>query len=456
MLGHGSAPRSKRTCPSPAHSAPRVAAAAVVVLALGTAGWAQPNMDWGAQLAAELAALKAQGVPLTLAEAAPKPVPDDQNAAILYQQVFNAPDLGAAGLWDGEIDVLEMFRHDMGMAIESEEILSRPEVRTALGIFWQASQMPYCVFPINWQDLGAPFPHMARFRRAPRLIAAYCFTLATEGRPKEALDWTLVALRMSRHAAAEPTIIAQLISYEMQGVALDSVRQILADSVIDAARADAVEQELLNIDHHYEALNAALRTELAWGCDVYEAGRRDPKAIRQILVGTAGTDEVPVDDLLAVPPDERDQLVYVSYVRAVQEKAKLPYRDGAGQLDALQDDFDRRREPQMLAGWLVPAAGRLLQKRDWAVAEIGLCRVVLALKAYKHTRNSYPATLGQLQDSPEWSLPKDPFSGEDFVYQPQGEGFKLYSLGGDLDDDGGVPPDEANPGDGDIVWECIR
>ena len=68
------------------------------------------------------------------------------------------------------------------------------------------------------------------------------------------------------------------------------------------------------------------------------------------------------------------------------------------------------------------------------------------------------ATLQELQESVSYHLPKDPFSGEDFVYQVQGEGFTLYSLGSDLDDDGGAgPTDEGHSYDDcDIVWECVR
>jgi len=108
---------------------------------------------------------------------------------------------------------------------------------------------------------------------------------------------------------------------------------------------------------------------------------------------------------------------------------------------------------------LAPAFARASQKRDQAVAEIGLCRVVMALKAYKFERNVYPDTLNELQQSLDWTLPEDPFSGEAFVYQRRGEGFVLYSFGRDLDDDGGEPEwDQRGKwrADGDTVWECAQ
>lgn len=58
------------------------------MLLLPAAVWLYYDIKFGRQLEAKLAELKAQGMPLTLAEAAPQPVPDDQNAAVSYQKVF--------------------------------------------------------------------------------------------------------------------------------------------------------------------------------------------------------------------------------------------------------------------------------------------------------------------------------------------------------------------------------
>jgi len=49
-------------------------------------------------------------------------------------------------------------------------------------------------------------------------------------------------------------------------------------------------------------------------------------------------------------------------------------------------------------------------------------------------------------------LPVDPFSGKDLVYKRVGKGFQVYSISGNLRDDGGVPPkDHGDRDSGDIV-----
>ena len=138
----------------------------------------------------------------------------------------------------------------------------------------------------------------------------------------------------------------------------------------------------------------------------------------------------------------------------------MPYREGEDQLDALSLGLSRLPTYRaVVTKLLFPVFGRANAKRDQGVARIALCRVVLALKAYNYEHGAYPETLYELQETLDWKLPEDPFSGADFVYQRQGEGFKLYSIGQDLKDSGGQPRGPIGYGykpqlDFDIVWEC--
>ena len=52
-------------------------------------------------------------------------------------------------------------------------------------------------------------------------------------------------------------------------------------------------------------------------------------------------------------------------------------------------------------------------------------------------------------------LPRDPFTGKDYVYRRKDTGFVVYSLGENLKDDGGTSHKEMGwKGDYDIVWRC--
>ncbi|MBC8235640.1 hypothetical protein H8E77_39340 [bacterium] len=50
-------------------------------------------------------------------------------------------------------------------------------------------------------------------------------------------------------------------------------------------------------------------------------------------------------------------------------------------------------------------------------------------------------------------LPLDPFIGKDFVYRREEEGFIIYSLGENAEDDGGKLGELDKSGDFDIGWK---
>ena len=94
------------------------------------------------------------------------------------------------------------------------------------------------------------------------------------------------------------------------------------------------------------------------------------------------------------------------------------------------------------------------------MANIELCRIVLALKAYKYERGEYPESLEKLQERLDWQVPEDPFSGKDYIYAREEDGFTLYSIGLNMMDDGGLPDRDEHGkwrgDDADIVWVCVE
>jgi hypothetical protein len=89
--------------------------------------------------------------------------------------------------------------------------------------------------------------------------------------------------------------------------------------------------------------------------------------------------------------------------------------------------------------YLLPAFTRAMEVGEGARAELRLARVALALAAYRAERGAYPAELGELGE-----VPLDPFTDGAFVYARTGEGYRLYSVGANMKDDGGMG---KRPGD---------
>ncbi len=444
--------------------APRVGFGLLVLFVLVAIPWTYFNIKWGLELEAKLAELKAQGLPLTLAEAAPKPVPASQNAAVLYQKVFgefSSPGLVPERRYIGGIT--EEEHHFITTYIKTgraerrqvRRILSRPAVKRDLQIIRRASQRPHCIFPVNWEGgAGALFPHFAGLRSAAQMLRIQALVSAEAGHLDEALDWCRVALRISEHAASEPTLIAQLVAIAIQAITLDALERIISGQQLEPGVANDFQEYLSRIDLR-KAFTDGMIGERALGIETTEAIRR----------GTYGSVELPIVQTyrsrLAWPLWKLDELTYIDYMSRVVEAQRLPYARAVGEIESANKELRALPFYQgVLAKILIPVFARVVHKRAMATANIGLCRVVLALKAYRYEHGAYPETLDQLQQALDWELPQDPFSGKDFIYQRTGGGFRLCSIGRYREDDGSVPPTDSpqklSCDDADIVWQCRR
>ncbi len=90
--------------------------------------------------------------------------------------------------------------------------------------------------------------------------------------------------------------------------------------------------------------------------------------------------------------------------------------------------------------------GRLDTERD-------ATSIVIGLEYYNSKNNKYPEKLLDLVPKYLPSLPLDPFTGESFIYQRMGKGWKIYSLGSDLKNDFGEKNSyTSKDGTGDIIF----
>ena len=450
----------------------------LLVLVLPPAAWFYRDYALGKRLEAELAALQAQGMPVSLAEAAPKPVPDDQNAAVLYQQVFRVDfqsNSNACQLPNYSVEEYELFvRFIHEGNAEGEKLLRDlfrdPQTQQCLQTLREGSMRPHSVFGVHWHDgTTAHLPHYALFRAATRDVIARAALAAHDGDITEALEWHAVVLRMSDHVMREPTLLAQLVAVAMQAMSFRALRPILNNNEIPPEAARDLQQCLRQVDTEGAFTNAMVG-QRALACDAFAAwfgGNDEPPLLShgRIGDGLVGTTAALEDALylspLGRPLRKTDQLMYLYVKHRAILLAPLPCRLAKARLEALEDEIDslpaarapltRMTSSTHLGFW---------EKRDRAMANIALCRIVLALKCYRYERGGYPATLQQLQDTLDWPLPEDPFSGTDFIYLPQDDGFIIYSIGPDLADDGGLPErDEFGKlrrDTFDIVWKCTR
>ncbi len=441
-----------------------------------------------------MAALKDEGIPLRLEDIARSLVPDGENAATLYQEVFQvrfarldprkgsdlrslAP-LGMAGLSQDELGLLEEYVHapQNTDVTECRELLRRPKVQEALDIFERASRRPECVFPVRWQDgfdmaFGGAFPHLNKAHSAAVIVASWALLLAGEQRTDEALDWCETGLRMCTHFAGEPSAPARRHSLRMLVVVEAALTHLLCHGDVSSSEVRRFDDRLQELEAVQRvACRATFRQAVAVLGGYYEDLHERPASAYPlvhmiVLIDTwIGQDsDAPVlpqigawiyCSRLARPLHKLDHLRFLRWMHATVSLSKLPYRESAAAHQSLNEEMTAASSrPSCIPNGLqlvFPVAifvdpaylmcnkyGDLTLTRDVTSAEIGLLRVALALKAHKYEHGTYPPDLGDLESGLLEPLPKDPFSGKRFVYQRQAEGFRLYSIGPNLVDDGG-------------------
>ena len=102
-----------------------------------------------------------------------------------------------------------------------------------------------------------------------------------------------------------------------------------------------------------------------------------------------------------------------------------------------------------LIAMLIPSLAKVSELQDRVRTWCDVERLVLALAAWRAKNGNWPAKLDELVPSLMKEIPIDPFSGKALIYKPTAAGYVLYSVGSNLQDDGGPsgPEDEDKSAD---------
>ena len=445
---------------------------AVLVLAVG--GYFITLTLADRRLKAELRKLKASGAPLTLLEAAPRQVPPDENAAVLYEQAFIGLPWGPDIRKVADFACPEEAKGRQVSVQDIEEILPRYQV--TLRLLEQATERPACRFPVDW-DAGynATLAHLVEMRAAARLLAANALVDADHGNGngngngKQAIESIELILRMGDHLSPEPTLYSQLVRIHIQDIALTTLHRVVETSPVSVAEARRIYGTLRKIDN-MRPFTRGLEGERCMGLWMFDAALQDRNEARELA--EAGWGENPAIERrlltsrlfgLWLPLLTQDKILYLRQCNRVVELSRKPYREVKHQYDALQREAQDAPKYAVVTRRLSPAFLLPTISRDKAIASVGVAQYGMALRAYQEAVGRYPESLAELRAKIDWPLPSDPFSGKDFIYRREGKGYLLYSIGPNMKDEGGkdrrsvtgpLPPGQEPPDD--IAWRMSR
>jgi hypothetical protein len=396
------------------------------------------------------------------------PIPAEENAASVYEKAFAQIDLG-------ETDE-ELLRNltrgksrldDPAVGARVRDIVRRNE--GALRLIHRAADMPRCDFGVDWRKgYDAAFPHFSKLRTCARLLAFQSLVLLDVGKADEAAECGVTVFDVAK-AADDPCLLGQLVRYGIISIGWDALELVAHDAQLQPDVCRRLAADVARIDL-VPSLLRALEGERACGRGLFAALRstRDPL---EALVKTHRWEEMELPGAGAQDRPARrekprylarwwlasDELQYLERMEVGIREASRPYREVVAAVEALDEvPVTYLPPPAVVTAMLTPVFGKAFACRDQAIARLRIAQVTLSLKAYRSERGEYPESLKELEAFVGRELPMDPFSGKPFVYRREGTGLLLYSLGANLEDDGGVVPERRVVEEGDIVMRCVR
>jgi len=383
----------------------------------------------GKQLDRQLEAIRAAGDPLTLADLAPKPIPPEKNAATYLLQA----DAGMAAIEEGVYEIphfREYFDTKDPMPAEIQKavkpvFLAHPEV---IQLLRQAAECPSCNPPLDyslppWDFLSQAFPFTGILRGAQTVLMLRTRLLVAGGDEEEALRTALVALRLARHSERIPGVSGLFLILNSRGMAIDDANMVLQAGNTPTKVREALDAELA-IHERMDAYAWAMKSERANGLSWFQ--------------------NLPLRNFWLFYRGDYNQCES-KYLDAMQGFMSLPYdRRPYSQticdLQAIAPPDTRK------SSWVLPCMDLIppcmLEVVTRTQARIRCLRVLNALQIHMPAGSMKTPTLAELGLPAETCT--DPFTGEPLHVKKTPQGWLVYSVGQNCQDDGGKIDDFQN------------
>lgn len=400
------------------------------------------------RLERQLAEIRAAGDPVTLADLARPPIPPEQNAATYLHQAKADAEAMEDEVWAvPEVQEYSISRvRPMPLKVYETLKAALAAYPNVMPLLEQAAvcqdydlELDYSLPPQEFLDKSLDAvnkcrsPARALYRRAQLLLA--------DGNRDEAVRTALVIFRLARHFDRNPTMVGYLIAIAVRGYAIASANEALETGPISKDVRDALDAELA-IQERMDGFVWAMKSERAYVLESFAAGD---------LVDAA-------NPFATIIVPGRNCWFVGRGIWNMQESACLelfpplidlarnpePYRETEQTIDG---------ESSFMASMLYPALKATYAAVARARAQIRCLRVLNAIQTH------VPAESDEVPKLTELGLPvettTDPFTGEPLHVKKTPQGWLVYSVGENFQDDGGKldnnidvgvgPPPPSNP-----------
>lgn len=427
------------------------------------------NLIWGMQLRNTIRDLKAQGKLKSWDEIKPPPVPDDENAAVLYQKAFDMMAEGKGGQkyipneTPGRINDMNMFlvraisrgvnNWDEKTKNDVQEIMNSVQMKKIFSLIEKGTHKPRCRYNVVYGYESGKFIVPFMFvRHAAKLFYLKAQFENDGGNINQSLKSLLTGLKISGHLMDEPSGLAQVIRTACDSILLNGIQQ---EPYLKNASPEILKSILDELTQHTDKTPfvQTYNWRLSYITDRLLQGKVNLRDGFRVEGGVPFTKALYVS-YLGQPAFKKDMQMLLNLALTAQESYALPYYKIA---DKIKISMDEKNVPGycILTHLFMPSVRAEFLRAFRYSASLDVARTALALVLYQKTHGSYPDRLDNIAPDFINAIPVDTFSGKSLVYKKSGKGFILYSLGPNMKDDHGTPfqPPINMDTKGDIVWK---
>jgi hypothetical protein len=344
--------------------------------------------------------------------------PDPDNAALLYYQAFllrPEPDDATKALIDrvvngGEPNALV------------REYLQAEECRRAIQYAEKAAQLRDSDWG-PWYSLGfrCAFPHLASARFLSRILHVDARVLAADGQYLAAFERCLTIRKLAKHIDTET---AHSYAMGTDFSAQRCISQILGSMPPDVETITWLKSQLVSVAPVSRSIARAAQMDLKMALQTARVDDSIMEGLRRELVEAA--DSKSTADIRSLSNEEllaRIRKPYMEFLdSALQVIANgLPYEETYAEIEKLKDALRKEVNNPVAA-----SIADILSMPSCYTAQVRyearLAALSVALELYLEK-----AKTGRLPEQLPAGLPKDAYSGEDFIYTITEDGFTLRS-----------------------------
>jgi hypothetical protein len=398
----------------------------LAIVGLGLIWFAVANWRASTRLNAKLAEVEARGVPLSLVELSRTPPPPDQNAATYLDRAaaqLNAIE-GIMSTAEEQLSYADQYRFQLQRmpppALLAALHQAFAENAEAIPLLFKAAAAPDYDPQLNYDQPQHAFleeylNNSQEVRRPIRVLSYYVTMCLNDGKQAEALDACIAMFQLIRHFDRRPLLTGFLVNLAVRGVAVHAANSVLRAGPLPPEGRSRLEAELA---HPVPRLQSAIESERAYGMGEF---RELP------IAGSA---------YLRTPMGKRDMADYLELLDGIEKRAQSPYSEVHAWIDSLQLGT--------LAQLMVPAVQASYEAETRLTAQLR-CLQILNVLTQRVSDN--PDSSANLTDL---GLPADattdPYNGKPLIVRHEPNGWLIYSVGQNGQDDGGRIHDSAPGG----------